>query len=376
MGRIVILIVALFFPLATYAEIDNAENTQSKLQQLSRLIEKLSLGLLQDRSKQSHLHEELKENEILIEKITEGLRGLQQQLAQQNNLLNDLQNKRQQYQKKLQQQQAVLSQQLRTAYMLSHYNYVDVLLSQQDPKLISRALTYYSYINRARLGFISELDATLKHLESNAAQLLVNKQQLDALLAEQRRQQDQLLTKKSKREHILGELENKIEVNDEQLKQLVSDKKALEDVLKTLQKSSSVKNFPTGRVAFGALKGKLPWPTSGKMIRPFGALIDQSGLKSTGVFIGASEGASVRVVYPGQVAFAQWLQGFGLLLIVDHGNGFMTLYGHNQALHKKVGEKVKSGDVIASVGNDKKRSGLYFEIRHEGYAENPRQWCS
>jgi len=157
---------------------------------------------------------------------------------------------------------------------------------------------------------------------------------------------------------------------------MLSDRQQLEDLLSSVEEAIADLDLPEATTPIKQLKGKLPWPTQGEIVRNFGSRDTSSGSRWKGVLIRAKEGNEVHAIHYGHVVFADWLRGFGLLLIIDHGNGYMSLYGHNQSIYKQTGDWVASNEVVSSVGNSGGRdnTGLYFEIRRNGKPQNPKSW--
>ncbi len=286
---------------------------------------------------------------------------LQEQARQQQLLLN--------------QQQQLLAQQIRANYQLGKYQYVKLLLNQEDPNAISRLLTYFHYINKARVKIITKLNQALSALLDSKQKIVLHTEKLQTLINQQQQQQQQLITQQNYRQKVLQQLNASIDTKDKKLTMLTGNKSRLEQLINQL-KESTWQAQP--KQPFAAMKHKLPWPTAGRPQNMFGQSIDNSTLTYNGVMIKAPLGQAIKAVYPGKVVFANWLRGFGLLLIIEHGQGFMTLYAHNNSLYKKTGDRVRSGDLIATVGNSggNEQNGLYFEIRRNGKPLNPLAWCS
>ncbi|MEJ2416360.1 MAG: peptidoglycan DD-metalloendopeptidase family protein, partial [Exilibacterium sp.] len=187
----------------------------------------------------------------------------------------------------------------------------------------------------------------------------------------------QLADKQQQRQKTLARLNASINNKDQQLKQLAQDRAHLEHLLQEVIEVTAGWQPQDNSQPFAKLRGKLPWPTKGAIVHSFGSSRSAGKMKWNGVMINASQGAEVTAIHRGQVVFADYLRGHGLLMIVDHGDNYMSLYAHNQALYKTTGDRVKAGEVIANVGNSGglARAGLYFEIRFRGQPTNPAKWC-
>lgn len=349
-------------------------NETKNLGRIQNQIQHLKSSLSQDHNKQSALNHQLKNSEITVSNLTLQLQKTQQTLRQQKNLLHSLDRQQSQYQNQLSNQQATLAHQLRAIYMLGKEQYLKVLLNQQNPNQLSRILTYYHYINQHQLQLIQQYSQTLQALAQTRQQIEQHTQQLAKLQHQQQLERTHLEQTQQGRESLLTVLKTRIQTKNEQLKTLLANKQALERVVQQLQRAP---HLVTANPIFTKHRGKLAWPTQGKLIERFGVAIQHSQLKSTGVLIQASEGQNVYAVSSGRVVFANWMAGYGLLLIIDHGNGFMTIYGRNHTLYKKPGNYVRAGDLIATVGSTggHSRPALYFAIRDNGKPLNPQRWC-
>jgi septal ring factor EnvC (AmiA/AmiB activator) len=351
-------------------------NNTNKLHQLQSQIERLKTSLSSAHNQQAVLQHELKLAEINISDLNVQLKRTQQGLSQQQSLLKSLSQQQNKYQQQLFQQQQTLSTQLHAMYMLGQEQYLKVLLNQEDPNQFSRIFNYYRYINSRRMIIIKQFNTTLSALVQNKHQIQQQNKKLLTLETQLVQSKIQLEKSHSEREKLLRSLNNEIESKQQQLQTLSSNKQALENVIKRLSQASFFKRNPKS-INSSLHQGKFPWPTQGRIIEGFGAPIQQSQLKSNGVLIAAKEGQNVYAVASGKVVFANWMAGYGLLIIIDHNNGFMTIYGRNQTLYKKVGDTLHAGDLIATVGNTGgyKASALYFGMRQNGQAVDPQRWC-
>lgn len=271
-------------------------------------------------------------------------------------------------------QQAALAAQLKSAFMTGNHDYGKLLLSQDQVQDVERTLNYYQYLNNARIKELEKLKATLIELENSRQLLAQNQSQLEALLKTQEEQQNALLAAKKEQKEKYQTLKNTLQKTQSQLVYLKQNEQVLKQTLEQL--SHDLAQSEVKLDGLQARKGKLDWPSRGKLTHRFGQR-KHGSLKWKGVLMSGKEGAPVKTIADGQVLFADWLKGFGWVIVVDHGKGFMSLYGHSQALLKEVGDKVKAGEQIALVGQSGGQSNpsLYFEIRHKGRAVNPVKWC-
>ncbi len=306
------------------------------------------------------------------------LRQTESRLQSVRRQLSGLQRQQKTASRQLSAQRKQLAHEVRSAYAMGRQKQVKLLLNQEQPEAVGRMLIYFGYFSRARAEKIDAMQALLDRLRVLQGDI----EQKTSMLAELRNRQKarvtQLAEQKSLRAEAITALNQQLARQGGALKQLQLDEQHLQELVYSLQNlladipADANRNKP-----FGALKGTLRWPARGTLSERFGAPRGASGLTWQGVLIAAPEGGKVRAVAQGRVAFADWMRGFGLLLIIDHGDGYMSLYGHNQALYKEVGEWVDSGEVVATLGasGGQNHAGLYFELRYKGHPVNPRKWC-
>lgn len=344
----------------------------SRLDHIQQQIESLKHLLSHDQNQQSNLQSQLKKIELNLGNTTNNLQKMQKNLIQQQSSLTMLNQQQKSAQQQLQKQQSALTNELKNIYLLNQQSYFKLLLNQQQPTQISRMLMYYHYLEQHRMALMQNYQTSLSKVLTTQQAVTKHTQQLKSLQNQQLHTKTQLEKIKTQREQLLTNVNNEISNKNQQLKTLIANKAALEQVLNRIQKHPITEVYPTF-----STHGKLRWPTAGKIISHFGSPILQSQLKSNGVLIQAPQGQSVFAVAPGQVVFANWMAGYGLLLIIDHGNGFMSIYGRNDSIYKKVGATIKAGDLIASVGESGgyNQPALYFALRHGGQSINPEQWC-
>lgn len=365
--KIFLLFISLFFWQLTQAQ-------PHANPQLQNQIDTIKSTINQAETNQTTLHKTLRDTEIKIGEISFALHKTQQALKAQQQQAQHLNINQSQYQKQVASQQTLLADQLRAIYMVGHPSYLQVLLNQENANQFSRTLAYYRYFNANRINLIQQYNKTLTALNQTQQQIQQQAQQLLALENQQEAEKAQLEKQQQQRQQLLQSLHHEIQTKQQQLDSLLANKQALDQVVTHLQQTHTTEKhneIPTHH------KNKFPWPTLGKVVDHYGAAIDDSQLKTTGVVINAPEGQKIYAVAAGTVVFANWMKGYGLLLIIDHNNGWMSIYGRNQSLYQKVGDKVKSGDLIATVGNSGgfSSAGLYFALRHDGKPENPQQWC-
>lgn len=285
-------------------------------------------------------------------------------------------------------QQIELGRLLATRHASDQQDYLRLLLSGRDPNQTARELYYYSYISRAQADFIGALRRNLAGLAQLERDARDKSAELAQLETRQREGRKELLRQQAERRRVLAKLKTKVNSQRRMIKSLQRDETRLSRLVEELEKvisrdTGAARNekLPEpgqGGGAFSSLKGKLRLPTRGELINRFGSPRNDSGPNWKGLFIRSADGQEVRAVAGGRVVFADWLRGFGNLMIIDHGQSYLTIYGNNEALLKQVGDRVAIGDTIATVGNSggNPDSGLYFEIRYQGKAFDPLRWVS
>ncbi|WP_042148161.1 MULTISPECIES: murein hydrolase activator EnvC [unclassified Pseudoalteromonas] len=349
------------------------KQTEQDLNQIQKTLKSSVDKLKTQKQKINKIESTLKESELAIAKNSKSLNELDFSIELNRSEQNQLQKQIKKLTQNKKQQQKALSSQLKSAYMTGSHDYSKLLLNQENIATFERTLTYYSYLNKARLTQLDKLKITLIQLEEKQNELAQTQAKLLTLLAEQKQNRKSLLIAKSKRKGNLALLKKQFTNTTSSVEYLKKNEQILIETLKNLQEDIKQQLTFEG---LKSTKGKLKWPSRGRLKHKFGQR-KYGKLKWKGVLINAKEGASVTTIHNGKVVFADWLKGFGWVIVIDHGKGFMSLYGHNQALLKSVGEEVSQGELIALVGQSggQENPGLYFEIRHKGQAINPTKWC-
>ena len=279
----------------------------------------------------------------------------------------------------LDQERTALAGVFRSAYAMGRGDRIRMLLDQEDPNRLSRIMSYYGYLNRFRVERIEAIAQRSRKLEELAREAEGEKARLSMLARSQEETGNRLSAAQSERTVLLTALEQTISTQQESVAGLRTAARDMRLLLEQLERQA--RELPEAKVSQESLKelrGRLSWPLSGAPVDSrYGSPKGDGNQTWDGVVLGADEGAEVRAVHHGRVAYADWLRGFGLLLIIEHDDGYMTLYGHTQTLLKEPGEWVAAGDVVALSGNSGGRAspGLYFAIRHRGRPLNPEKWC-
>lgn len=352
---------------------------EKKLDRLRAGIRALTAELDRKLSRQHQLREELRLTDRRIGKLIAVIRQLDHQIKQQNAELNQLRNRQKVLREALALHQANLTQQIRNAYLMGQQHSIKLILNQQDPSAISRTLTYYNYFNKARISQIDRTQSTLSILHDLQAKIARRKQSLADTRQSRLQDHQAVRSDRARRSVILAKLDSQITEKGARLKLLHADEKRLASLINRISEQlMDIPKLETRYKAFSLLKGKLPWPIIGRLIARYGHSRNIGDLKWRGILIESTNNRQVRAVSHGRVAFAAWLRGFGLLMIIDHGGGYMSLYGRNESLFKEVGEWVKTDESIAAIGDRTglNRQGLYFEIRRNGKPTNPLNWLS
>ncbi len=359
---------------ATSADVREQER---RLSQLRERIGTLQARIRKARGQRTALNRELEESEQAIGRLARRLRVLRGRLERTNRRLEALRREEKAQQRSLAKERRLLAQQVRAAYAMGRQEQLRILLSQQDPATFTRVLAYYDYLNRERARRMAQIRERLQALADTRAEIAREQERLARLRREQEERKLALEAQQEKRRTVIERLAREIQDQDSELARLHRNEKQLQTLLRGLQEAlADIPTAPEEQIPFPRAKGRLPWPLEGVIRKAFGA--PKIGrLRWDGVMIGAPEGREVRAVHAGRVAFADWLRGFGLLIIIDHGNGYMTLYGHNQSLFKEAGDWVETGEPIAAAGNTggRKETGVYFAIRHNGKPVDPIRWC-
>jgi len=349
---------------------------RQKLEQVRADIHKLVDDQKQTAAARNDATNALRDQELKIAATAKTLRGIDLQLAAQQSRLDDLLTQRATLDAGLKGQRDALAALLRSAYALGRDEELKLLLAQDRIDDISRMLAYYRYFERARVHEIDSLLSDLQTLAELQARIERETAALKQSRDERATQAQQLDAERVQRRQLLGELEAALQDQNLRLAALGKNEKALLELLVKLRDIfADIPKHLAGAEPFADLRGRLGWPLQGRIVERFGAAADGER-SSQGVLIAAKDGSAVRAVSHGRVVYADWLRGYGLLLIIDHGEGYLSLYGYNETLLKEVGDWVDGGEVVASSGESggRKMAGLYFELRHDGKAFDPSAW--
>ncbi|MFQ2182494.1 murein hydrolase activator EnvC [Aeromonas sp. s13] len=437
-SRVGLLAGALFFCLS-FGVSKPALAANQQLGTMQSQIKEQQKTIKLSKQELAKLNTQLKADEQAISAAAAKLNQTRQQLKQNQQKLATLQKDKLALEVQAKHQKQLLAKQAESAFQAGNHDYLKLLLNQQDPAKLSRSLDYYDYLNKARIEAIDALRATRDKLAKNQQATKETESKLQALLAEQQEHHQALLASQQSRAKVRNQLQQSVQDDEQKLSKLVKAEKALKARLeelrrqreeqerreraererlaklkaeqerqrklaeqrraeqqrlaaqqnKTVKPAEPVEEMSSTKPERGSgigtagyysglkTNGSLRWPVQGPILIAYGSP-RTAQLKWKGTLIGASEGTQVKAVAPGQVVYADWLDGFGMLLVIDHGKGYMSLYGHNQSLLRQVGQNVEQGEPVALVGDSggQDRPGLYFEIRYQGEAINPTKWLA
>ncbi|HEY1889578.1 MAG TPA: peptidoglycan DD-metalloendopeptidase family protein [Steroidobacteraceae bacterium] len=354
----------------------DARKARAQLQAVSDQIARIARQVSRGQAERDRLTRQLRVTEESVGKAQAALDDLRQQrqagatrraqlLAQKHQLEADLAGNRD-----------ALAGQLRAAYLTGREEPLRLLLNQGNPARAGRMFVYYSYFSRARALKIQAIEADLQRIGQLDGQLQAQDTKLAGLQQAQQLQVSTLRQARSQRMHVLASISAQTQSRAARLSRLQHQRSDLESLLAQLRRATaSLPPEDLGHSPFAHLRGRLPRPVAGSIIERYGQ-VRAGGLKWQGDLFATQRDAPVRAVSPGRVVYADWLAGLGLLIIIDHGEGYMSLYGHNDRLYESVGQHVAAGQVIARAGDSggSARPELYFEIRREGEPLDPRLW--
>lgn len=389
------LIQGLCLSLLVHTAWAAPDSRQAELEDLRARIQALQKEVEQATETQSEAADALKKSERRISDVNRSLRQLELRQRELSRSLEQLARDSKTTQADIAEQQSRLAELLRQRYIHGDNDAIKLMLNGQNPGEAARNLEYYGYIGRARSQLIRQYQASLARMRALEASVRDKQAGLEQIKKEREEQKKALESEKAARQEVLYKLSTQIRRQRNEINTLVQNEKRLSQLIERLARlaaqrkaaKTSVPSKPGERVEhvadaslagldFARLKGKLALPVAGEILHRFGQERPGGGPPWKGLFIRARQGQEVRAVGTGKVAFADWLRGFGNLLIVDHGDGYLSLYSNNESLYKQPGDPVQAGDVVASVGatGGQDEPGLYFELRHQGKPFDPMAW--
>lgn len=360
------------------------------LKQLRNRIESLQKELASKEETKSEAADALRESERAISDANRKLSELSRAQREARDTLTRVQAQSGQIKNDIEAQQTQLGGLLYRQYLGGQKEYLRLLLNQQDPNQVARELHYYGHLSRARAEGIKTLRLNLGQLDTLTLESREKSAELAVIQAEQATQKKHLEREKTEHKKLLTRISSQVDKQRREISKLKRDETRLSRLVEKIGKLLSRRESSTplsnnrlpdasaGGGPFASLKGRLSLPVRGELVNRFGSPRSDGGVTWKGLFIRSSGGSDVKAIASGQVVFADWLRGFGNLMIVDHGSGYMSLYGNNETLYKQVGDSLRGGDTIAAVGNSggNPDSGLYFELRHQGKPFDPLNWVT
>ncbi len=376
-----LLAIAISSPLVGFAETAQGQRDPAallkELKALEAGIDKFRQMLQRTEGERSELESSLELNEQSINDILNRIEAIQTDLTKGEDKLSSLSEEQATLEDQKLAQQGNIIQHMRAAFELGQTPQLKVLLNQEDPQKIERMLSYYQYINEARVAEIATYERTIEQLAN-----------LEVLIAEQNaalydknmqlsRERSGLLKEREDKQQVLALLNAELEAAGNELERKLEDRARLDELITRITAGISNLTAHTDTRPFAEMRGNLLMPVAGDIKQKFGSRRADGKLRWNGLLIAANEGDPVQAIHYGRVVFSDWLRGFGLLLIISHGDGYMSLYGHNQVLYRETGDWIAAGETIAAVGNTGGQSdfGLYFEIRSAGKPADPILWC-
>lgn len=367
------IIIACLTCLCTPA---SAASNHVKLKSLLKQITQVKTDIDKKEKQQVSVEQQLKNLKIKIKTLEINYKSTLKNLEKQKNILAKLNHDQTKQQLKLQEVRQKFSAQMRAAYQIEQPNYMKTIFNKEHYINSDLLLAYHRYIFVARLEQMHNIKKTLAQISLNKQQIKKQTKILENLESKQEQQKQELIQTQQEHNKILGSLKNKIAVQNQKLEQLISAKRGLEKLIAQLSRLSPRKTVTISPRLMAQLCRHFVWPTKGAIKIHFGSPIEQSSWSWSGIVIVAPENQGVRAISPGRVVYADWFTGYGLLLIIDHGSGYMSLYGHNKGFRKKLNDQVEAGEVVALVGKSgSEDSGLYFAIRYNGKPVDPERWC-
>jgi septal ring factor EnvC (AmiA/AmiB activator) len=361
----------LVLPAAVFAD----EDPEARLEALRQRIERVQAGIESDSGRRDEAVARLREAEKKSARASSDLRATRRALGESRERQGQLRSEADAARGRLDAGRQALAEHVRAAHAMGSTDRLKLMLNQQDPARLGRILVYYRYLSRMKAEQINRILEDLERLRSVEKRMAANAARLETLVSRQARKKDSLETARQQRAKIVAAIDAGIRDRRGEAVRLEAEAKTLEALIAELRRA--LDDIPgTDREPFRSRKGQLSWPIAGKLISDYGQPRADGSLRWNGVLVGTVRGRNVRAIYYGRVAYADWLPGMGLLIVIEHGDGYMSLYGHNETLNKQVGDWVEPGEVIAGAGDSggRERAALYFEIRRGADPENPHRW--
>jgi septal ring factor EnvC (AmiA/AmiB activator) len=373
-----LLLAAALLPGIAAVAADEAEEARARLKALGAEIEQLSEARRQRQAARSSAQAQLQASEKALAEINRELGALRQRIDATREELSALESRREDLEAASRQQEGAVMEELRRAWQGTGDGPLKLLLNQDDPQAVARLLAYYRYILDARstlLDSYREKQAALAEVAGTLAATRSRQAEQEQALAERGQA---LALERARRQQSLAEIEEALANDAQLLAQRRQDREQLEQLLADIEEAlAAAAPALEDMQPFSAARGQMPWPVQGRVTHRFGEARNQGKMRWQGVRLRAEAGTPINAIHHGRVVYADWLRGSGLLLVIDHGEGFMSLYAHNETLLREVGDWVSAGAPVATVGDSggQSEAALYFEIRKDGKPTNPQSWC-
>ena len=353
----------------------DAGKTEDELARVREQIRTLETQTRRDQARRKDLDKQLRAAEEEASRLRGQLTSTRRQLAVAGRKLTDLNQQLEKTRAELERQREDLAAQLRLVHISEGNELLRVTLNQQDARALGRHLTWLGYLARRRSELLGSVQASLEILERDRIAVEQQQAELASLEGRRRQQLAELEKARGTRASVIGDLDRQLRSGTRQLDRARNEARTLQNLLRELERQIA-RNQKGPAVVPGKPLGKGRWPVKGRLLADYGQIRAGGQLRWDGVLISAPAGSDVVAVRNGRVVYADWLPGLGQLLVLDHGGGYLSLYGHNQDLVHKVGEQVTAGEVISHVGDTggQPRPALYFEVRRNGKPQNPHQW--
>lgn len=375
-GATGVLRLALFAFLFIGSAGAQEQVTPAQVEALREEIAEINEWLSEAEEDRSELEQTLARTEKEISRLTRERRELQERRRQQARELDDLEEQESNLEQNLQEQREALRQQLRGAWMEGQAPAIKVLLNEANPQEIARTMTYYEYLSGDNLERLETFNTTLAELKTTRQRKLEAQAEVVRLEKEADRRHQDLQARKATREETLASLKQDIAARRDERSSLEADRERLEKLLKEVEEAIADIPSPSEKEPFSKRRGNLAWPADGRLAAAFGGSMAKGHLRRNGILVNTEEEAEISAVHYGRVVFSNWLRGFGMMTIIDHGEGYMTLYGHSSSLLTSPGDWVRAGETIALAGRTggTEDPAVYFELRHNGKPQNPIGW--
>lgn len=366
-----LLLPALILPAAAAAD-DSAH-----LRDLRTRIDSLQLKLNETREQRDSVRQQLETLDRRLGPLVTSLRDTERRLRRERSRVQRLEKQSDKRRRELARESEELAELVHATYQAGRQSELRLVLEDQSPARLSRTLAYYRYVEQARIERLRHIESVLRELSRLEESRREAARELERLIAAQRQEKSQWETLRQERRRLHTRLSRELRHRGHELERLNADRARLERLVNEIRPLLPAMPPPPAGAKFSVMQGRLPLPANGRLLARFNEPRQIGNLRWKGIFLAGREGQPVQAVFGGRVVYAEWLRGFGLLLILDHGDGYMTLYGHNQSLAKSVGDWVEGGETIATVGitGDQSRPGVYFEVRHHGAPADPLRWC-